>query len=112
MLSLLGEIFLGWSLGANDASNVFGSAVASRMVKFSTAGILAAVFVVLEALIEGEAGIETSAYDTLQCAYPLCISLLSSPVGVLETTTFLATRTASSDVQDFFRSSNMWNKSF
>lgn len=59
MLSLLGGIFLGWSLGANDASNVFGSAVAARMVKFWTAAILASVFVLLGALLEGQAGIET-----------------------------------------------------
>jgi len=59
MLSLLGGIFLGWSLGANDASNVFGSAVASRMVKFWTAAILASVFVLFGALMEGQAGIET-----------------------------------------------------
>lgn len=50
---------MGWSLGANDAANVFGSAVASRMLKFSTAAILASVFVLLGALLEGEAGIET-----------------------------------------------------
>ncbi|MGD8522905.1 MAG: inorganic phosphate transporter [Desulfobacterales bacterium] len=49
MLSLLGAIFLGWSLGANDASNAFGSAVSSRMVKFWTAAILASLFVVLGA---------------------------------------------------------------
>jgi len=59
MLSLLGGIFLGWSLGANDASNVFGSAVAARLVKFRTAAILASVFVLLGALLEGQAGIET-----------------------------------------------------
>ena len=59
MLSLLGGIFLGWSLGANDASNAFGSAVASRMVKFWTAAILASFFVVLGAILEGRAGIET-----------------------------------------------------
>jgi PiT family inorganic phosphate transporter len=59
MLSLLGGIFLGWSLGANDASNVFGSAVAARMVKFWTAAILASVFVLIGALLEGQAGIET-----------------------------------------------------
>jgi len=59
MLSLLGGIFLGWSLGANDASNAFGSAVSSRMVKFWTAAILASIFVVLGALLEGRAGIET-----------------------------------------------------
>ena len=59
MLSLLGGVFLGWSLGANDASNVFGSAVASRMIKFWTAAVLASVFVLLGALLQGQAGIET-----------------------------------------------------
>ena len=59
MLSLLGGIFLGWSLGANDASNVFGSAVASKMLKFWTAAILAAFFVLIGALVQGQAGIET-----------------------------------------------------
>ncbi len=59
MFSLLGGIFLGWSLGANDASNVFGSAVASRMLKFWTAAVLASLFVLLGALLQGQAGIDT-----------------------------------------------------
>ena len=59
MYSLLGGIFLGWSLGANDAANVFGTAVSSRMVKFWTAALLAAVFVVAGALVEGQSGIKT-----------------------------------------------------
>ena len=59
MISLLGGVFLGWSLGANDAANVFGSAVSSRMVKFWTAAFLAASFVLLGALLEGQAGIAT-----------------------------------------------------
>ncbi|WP_022666824.1 inorganic phosphate transporter [Desulfospira joergensenii] len=59
MLSLLGGIFMGWALGANDASNVFGTAVGARMVKFWTATFLASVFVVLGAVISGRAGIET-----------------------------------------------------
>ena len=53
MLSLLGGVFLGWSLGANDAANAFGSAVSSRMVKFWTAAVMASIFVVLGALLEG-----------------------------------------------------------
>jgi inorganic phosphate transporter, PiT family len=52
-------IFLGWSLGANDASNVFGTAVASKMVKFWTAACLCAVFIILGAYISGQAGMET-----------------------------------------------------
>jgi inorganic phosphate transporter, PiT family len=59
MVSLLGGVFLGWSLGANDAANCFGSAVASRMVRFWAAAGLCAACVVLGALIEGRAGIET-----------------------------------------------------
>lgn len=59
MVSLLGGIFLGWSLGANDASNVFGVAVSSRMVKFWVAVVLGIFFVLLGALLEGQSGIQT-----------------------------------------------------
>ena len=46
-------LFLGWSLGANDAANIFGTAVTSRMLRFRTAAIICAVFVVLGAVISG-----------------------------------------------------------
>jgi len=46
-------LFLGWSLGANDASNVFGTAVGAKMIKFRTAAICCAVFVILGAVISG-----------------------------------------------------------
>lgn len=59
MLSLLGGVFLGWSLGANDAANCFGSAVASRMVRYWTAAVLCSIAVTVGALLEGQAGIET-----------------------------------------------------
>jgi PiT family inorganic phosphate transporter len=50
---LTSGLFLGWSLGANDASNIFGSAVGSRMVTFRKAAIIASVFVILGAVIQG-----------------------------------------------------------
>lgn len=50
---LTSGLFLGWSLGANDASNVFGSAVGSKMVSFRKAAIIASVFVILGAVIQG-----------------------------------------------------------
>ncbi len=59
MWQVLAGVFLGWSLGSNDASNVFGTAVASRMVRFGTAAILCSVFVILGALMEGQEGIAT-----------------------------------------------------
>ncbi|MCF8113638.1 MAG: inorganic phosphate transporter family protein [Desulfotignum sp.] len=59
MFSLLGGVFLGWSLGANDASNIIGTAVTSKMIRFWPAAILAAVFVMIGAVVSGQAGIET-----------------------------------------------------
>jgi len=53
MLFLSSGLFLGWSLGANDASNIFGTAVGTRMVKFYTAAFVASIFVVLGAVISG-----------------------------------------------------------
>ncbi len=50
---LLSGLFLGWSLGANDAANVFGTAVGTRMVKFKVAALVASIFVVLGAVISG-----------------------------------------------------------
>jgi inorganic phosphate transporter, PiT family len=50
---LTSGLFLGWSLGANDASHVFGSAVGSRMVTFRKAAIIASIFVILGAVLQG-----------------------------------------------------------
>ena len=46
-------LFLGWSLGANDAANVFGTAVGSRMVKFTTAAICCSIFVIIGSVVSG-----------------------------------------------------------
>ena len=46
-------LFLGWSLGANDAANIFGTAVSTRMVNFKTAAIVCSVFIMLGAVISG-----------------------------------------------------------
>ncbi|MBO4643224.1 MAG: inorganic phosphate transporter [Alphaproteobacteria bacterium] len=46
-------LFLGWSLGANDAANIFGTAVSTRMVKFRTAAIVCSIFIALGAVISG-----------------------------------------------------------
>lgn len=59
MLSIAGGVFLGWSLGANDASNVIGPAVTSRMLRFTTAAIMASLFVLVGALLQGSSGIHT-----------------------------------------------------
>ena len=53
IIFLIGGLFLGWSLGANDAANVFGTAVGSRMVRFTTAAFICGIFVILGAIISG-----------------------------------------------------------
>ncbi len=46
-------LFLGWSLGANDAANVFGTAVGSRMIRFTTAAVYCSIFVIIGAVVSG-----------------------------------------------------------
>ena len=52
-------LFLGWTLGANDASNVFGSAVGSKLIRFKQAAIIASIFVILGAVLQGTGGSHT-----------------------------------------------------
>ena len=52
-------LFLGWSLGANDAANIFGSAVGTRMVRFRTAAVVASLFVIIGATFQGSGGADT-----------------------------------------------------
>ena len=56
---ILSGLFLGWSLGANDAANVFGTAVGTRMIKFRTAAIVLSLFVVVGAVAGGAGTTET-----------------------------------------------------
>lgn len=53
LIFLSSGLFLGWSLGANDASNVFGTAVGSRMIRFSTAAVICSVFVIIGSVTAG-----------------------------------------------------------
>jgi phosphate/sulfate permease/DNA-binding CsgD family transcriptional regulator len=52
-------LFLGWSLGSNDAANIFGSAVGSKMLRFKQAALIASIFVILGAVFQGKGGAET-----------------------------------------------------
>lgn len=52
-LKLLGGLYLGWGIGANDSANIFGTAVATNSIKYRSAIWLIAVFVVLGASCHG-----------------------------------------------------------
>ena len=53
LIFLSSGLFLGWSLGANDASNVFGTAVGSRMLRFSTAAFICSIFIIIGSVTAG-----------------------------------------------------------
>ncbi len=71
-------IFLGWSLGANDAANVFGTAVGSRMINFYYAAIICGIFVILGAVVSGAGAAHTlgklGAVNTLSGAFTVAFS--------------------------------------
>ena len=78
IIFLLGGLFLGWSLGANDAANVFGTAVGTRMMRFRTAAIICSIFVILGAIISGSGTTETlgklGAINALPGAFAACVA--------------------------------------
>ena len=59
IIFLSSGLFLGWALGANDAANVFGTAVGTRMIPWLTAAIICSVFLVLGAVISGGGAADT-----------------------------------------------------
>ncbi|TVQ93533.1 MAG: inorganic phosphate transporter [Bacteroidetes bacterium] len=78
LIFLSSGLFLGWSLGANDAANIFGSAVGSRMISFKRAAWIASIFVVIGAVFQGQGGSETlnelGTVDALAGAFTVSLS--------------------------------------
>ena len=61
LLFLSSGLFLGWTLGGKDASNLFGYAVSSKMVNFIKLSVFASFFIILGAVWQGDATSETIA---------------------------------------------------
>lgn len=57
-LLLSAGLFMGWSLGTNDAANAFGTAVGSRVIKYRTAVIVISVMVLIGAILLGDGNID------------------------------------------------------
>ena len=53
ILFLSSGLFLGWSLGSNDAANIFGTAVGTKMIRFKTAALISGMFVIIGAVVSG-----------------------------------------------------------
>ncbi len=59
LILLSSGLLLGWSLGSNDAANIFGTAVGSRMISFRRAAWIASIFVVIGAVFQGRGASDT-----------------------------------------------------
>ena len=79
MIGILGGVLLGWGLGANDAANVFGTAVGTRMLRFGIAAAICSVFVVLGAVLGGAGAAhglgKLGAVNALPGAFMVALSL-------------------------------------
>ncbi len=82
MLPYLGAVFLGWSLGANDSANTFGTAVGTRIVSYRNATLLIALFVTIGAYMQGSGGIETLGKLTPQTDHTAVICLFAAAITV------------------------------
>ncbi|MEW6666292.1 MAG: inorganic phosphate transporter [Thermodesulfobacteriota bacterium] len=82
MWTLLGGIFFGWSLGANDSANIFGTGVGTGTVRYRTAILLTALFVVIGALLEGPKCMATISdlsalgrFEAFHCTFAAAITM-------------------------------------
>ncbi len=82
MFPLTGGLYLGWALGANDAANVFGTAVASRIITFRKASILCSIAIIAGAMFQGEGGIRTLSSLSTQTHMSLFVVSVSAAVTV------------------------------
>jgi len=75
---LTSGLFLGWSLGANDAANIFGTAVGSKMIRFRAAAIIAGIFVIIGATAQGSGTTDTLSHlgsvDAIAGAFTVALS--------------------------------------
>lgn len=85
---LAGGAFLGWSLGANDSANVFGTAVASRIISFRLASFLCGTMVIVGAYFQGEAGMHTYRELAVQDIDTVLVTTLAAAVTVTIMTVF------------------------
>jgi inorganic phosphate transporter, PiT family len=81
-----GGLFLGWVIGANDSANVFGTAVATRIITLRTACVLCALAVMAGAGLQGAEGIRTLSgitHQTIPTA--VVVSLAAALTGTVMT---------------------------
>lgn len=91
-------LFLGWSLGANDAANIFGTAVGSKMVRFKFIAAIACVFVIIGAVFGGSGTSATlenlGSVNALAGAFMVALSAALAVYSMLRTGVTVSTSQA------------------
>lgn len=91
-------LFLGWSLGANDAANIFGTAVGSKMVRFKFIATVASIFVIIGAVFGGSGTSATlenlGSVNALAGAFMVALSAALSVYFMLRTGVTVSTSQA------------------
>ncbi|MGD1832442.1 MAG: inorganic phosphate transporter [Sphaerochaetaceae bacterium] len=83
-LFFLTALFMGWSLGANDAANVFGAAVGTKMISFRSAALVSSVCVIAGAVLLGEGSSEgLNSLGNIDSLLAASIVLLSAGITVM-----------------------------
>lgn len=76
MWMVLPAVLMGWSLGANDAANVFGLGVGVRAVRYFIAAALTAAFALMGSYFSGARGMETyGALAAHELGTAFCVAL-------------------------------------
>ena len=75
-------LYMGWGLGSNDAANVFGPQVNAGSIRYRRATILAAVFIMVGALLEGSKCFETVGGITVLIAGSAFVATLGAALMI------------------------------
>ncbi len=94
---LIGGLYLGWGIGANNAANIFGTAVATRAIRYGLAVVLMAIFVFVGSLAEGP-GVFLSGSATFAEGGCLTLALIATLAAAasINLVTYLALPTSTS----------------
>jgi len=80
--AIIPAVVFGWALGANDAANVYGTAVTSGLVKYRLAVVLSAIFILIGALLEGSRGLETISSVSSQTLITASVSTIGAAISM------------------------------
>ena len=83
MWKIISGVSMGWSLGANDSANIFGTGVATGAIQYRTAILLTAAFVLLGSLLEGPKCMTTlNEVSRLSPRHAFCCTLATAVIMI------------------------------